>query len=913
MKNFKRVLSALCLLAMLFGMAAMAGCSNEPDATTTVPGTTAPSVSGQKTDYVVTVTSKGGLPLADVAIDIYANDKLEDLVAYGSTNADGKATISMKPDTSYRIVLSYVPEGYIAEESYAFTGNAANISLSSQIIEDTDVAGVTYTLGSVMHDIEFTDTDGNVHKLSEVLKEKDMVMLNFWYTTCSYCVEEFPYMESAYQQYSDKIEIFALNPTGESMDTNKNFKESMGLSFPFGDDSGAAVFAAFNGQGCPTSVFIDKNGVVCLIHTGGLPSETPFINAFKHFTAEDYQQTLFNSIEELVPVQKPDVEMPSSEEMGNVFNKGDITVNFAPEAEDEMSWPFVIGQKDGVDCILPSNDGADNSYATLYANITLKAGQAVGFDYLASCESGMDVLYVLIDRKDIYQISGQSDSWKSCYPWVATKDGEYELAFCYLKDESDASGDDTVYLKDLRVVDAKDIDTATYIPRYCATDLKADGFGYETYATIVFNEADGYYHVGTKDGPLLLANLMSASQFSNDSIYAIAVNGDVVLDGVNYYDQLLPYFTMASNSEIGGYCTVDAALAELLKKVTLAVGIEQSENEWLQICSYYDVYGPNAQQLADPVRGLSADNAIPAKLGKDNVVTYNRVIMPRGLLYKFVPQQSGVYRITSFSEYECNGWIFLREHIEERTEYYVYEAGERLWNDPLNVSMVFYMEAGKEYFIDIAYYDVYQTGSFNFEIKRLGSSYDLLTIASPGYFTFYENSTGDVINGGIDVILGSDGYYHEKRTDGTQGSKLYADFKYANAIFSDSLLNMIDKGAFDFTKDESDHIVEGYIASFKTTDYKAEFKALWGDDFDYYWEEYQVEDVLDGVYHGDGENMTELARKYAGKLITSGDLEGCVEVNEELADLLQQLMDKYTFKDVDHAWTKLCYYYKHFG
>ena len=913
MKNFKRVLSVLCLLAMLFGMAAMAGCSNEPDATTTVPGTTAPSVSGQKTDYVVTVTSKGGLPLADVAIDIYANDKLEDLVAYGSTNADGKATISMKPDTSYRIVLSYVPEGYIAEESYAFTGNAANISLSSQIIEDTDVAGVTYTLGSVMHDIEFTDTDGNVHKLSEVLKEKDMVMLNFWYTTCSYCVEEFPYMESAYQQYSDKIEIFALNPTGESMDTNKNFKDSMGLSFPFGDDSGAAVFAAFNGQGCPTSVFIDKNGVVCLIHTGGLPSETPFINAFKHFTAEDYQQTLFNSIEELVPVQKPDVEMPSSEEMGNVFNKGDITVSFAPEAEDEMSWPFVIGQKDGADCILPSNDGADNSYATLYANITLKAGQAVGFDYLASCESGMDVLYVLIDRKDIYQISGQSDSWKSCYPWVATKDGEYELAFCYLKDESDASGDDTVYLKDLRVVDAKDIDTATYIPRYCATDLKADGFGYETYATIVFNEADGYYHVGTKDGPLLLANLMSASQFSNDSIYAIAVNGDVVLDGVNYYDQLLPYFTMASNSEIGGYCTVDAMLAELLKKVTLAVGIEQSENEWLQICSYYDVYGPNAQQLADPVRGLSANNAIPAKLGKDNVVTYNRVIMPRGLLYKFVPQQSGVYRITSFSEYECNGWIFLREHIEERTEYYVYEAGERLWNDPLNVSMVFYMEAGKEYFIDIAYYDVYQTGSFNFEIKRLGSSYDLLTIASPGYFTFYENSTGDVINGGIDVILGSDGYYHEKRTDGTQGSKLYADFKYANAIFSDSLLNMIDKGAFDFTKDESDHIVEGYIASFKTTDYKAEFKALWGDDFDYYWEEYQVEDVLDGVYHGDGENMTELARKYAGKLITSGDLEGCVEVNEELADLLQQLMDKYTFKDVDHAWTKLCYYYKHFG
>ena len=33
----------------------------------------------------------------------------------------------------------------------------------------------------------------------------------------------------------------------------------------------------------------------------------------------------------------------------------------------------------------------------------------------------------------------------------------------------------------------------------------------------------------------------------------------------------------------------------------------------------------------------------------------------------------------------------------------------------------------------------------------------------------------------------------------------------------------------------------------------------------------------------------------------------------ELADILQALMNKYTFDDVDHSWTKVCYYYQYIG
>ena len=61
--------------------------------------------------------------------------------------------------------------------------------------------------------------------------------------------------------------------------------------------------------------------------------------------------------------------------------------------------------------------------------------------------------------------------------------------------------------------------------------------------------------------------------------------------------------------------------------------------------------------------------------------------------------------------------------------------------------------------------------------------------------------------------------------------------------------------------------------------------------------------------------MTEEITEYYNGIITEGELEvrGCVAVNEELAELLQMLMDKYTFKDVENSWVKLCYYYDILG
>ena len=933
------------LLAVLMLVSVLAACQNGSDGsettddstTATIPEETTAGSSDTKLDFQVTVKSAGGLALSGVNVYIYTDDTLDDIVNYGTTDAAGLAKISMKSAQGYVAVLSGLPEGYKTEACYPLTGLSTEITVTSAVIDSTDHSGKSYKLGDVMRDFSVVDSDGNTQKLSELLKTKDMVLINFWYTTCSWCVKEFPYMDAVYQQYKDKIEIVALNHStlkGDTEEGIKNFKNKFyedyvgdgrtgGLSFPMAKDY-TGMGPAFNLQGYPTSVIVDRYGVVCMIEAGGIVSEAPFVAMFDHFTSENYEQKLFSSLEELMPAEKPNVSMPSSDEIAGVFNQGDITVTYRPETEDknaDMYWPFVIKEKDGEKVIVPSNSGRDGSFAIMYADVTLKAGEALAFDYRASCEQYADVLYMLVDSKDIYQISGESSKWNTCYTFVATEDGTYEVAFCYAKDSSDTAGDDTVYLKNLRVVKENQIDIPSYIPRNAASKPAADGFGYQEYITPVYNEEDGLWHVGDKNGPILLVDLMKATQFSNLPIYTHAYNGQIEINGVNYYEELVEYCNYASNSAIYGLCSVNQELKELLEIVAQAIGLEtDNPNQWLQMCSYYDAYGTGGVQLDDPIRGLAPYSAYTAVEGADNYVYYDRVIMPRGLLYKFVPEQSGAYRITSNSAWKVDGWIFNGD----RTEYYVHEGGERMYYDPNNISMVVYFEAGRDYYIDIAFYDVYQVGGFTFSLDFLGASYDHFTVCSPGYFTFpdgeiVEGGLGElaeILSGGIRVALGDDGYYHELREDGTLGSVIYADFIGLTSVFSHSIEAMIERNAFNFALTESDQEILNYLALYGDGT-REKLKEIWGEEFDSLAEIYMLDEVLAGKTHGRGEDLTAEIRTYLDKKLPASEdhpeLEGCVAVDARLAELLQTLMDKYTFAGVDNSWAKLCYYYQHLG
>ena len=790
MKKTKKLLALLLALTLLFGatVGLLSSCTDPDDSegdpcTTHVDadkngkcdecGETVQVKPTEKTTYTVSVKTVGGMPIEGATVVVYADSTLDDMEGYASTDANGLAQISLYPSNTYAIELSGVPDGYSTEDYYTFTGTSAVITLASRVLPDNGLSGVEYTTGDIMHDFTVTTMDGETLTLSELLDEKKLVMLNFWYIDCSACQLEFPALEESYKKYSEDVAVIALNPKTSDSDASIGiFRNQYGLTFDVARDN-VGLTGAFGVNNFPTSVFIDRYGAITFIEIGALTETKYFDKLFGHYTAEPYVQKIIEEYEDIAPVEKPDITQPSSDEIAAVISPN-AGITYYPEtgtADAEYSWPFIIGEKDGVPCIMTSNAQKDNSFSTMHADVTLEAGQVLELEYYVSTEYGADLLYILVNGVSINTISGEGTGWQTCYPYVAKESGTYKVSFLYLKDSSTDAADDCVYIRKLSVTSEASIDTPTYIPRWAATVPSSSGIGYDKYATVVLNPTDGYYHVGDENGPLLLANLMGITPFSSsDSVYSIVYNSAYTGGNLaQYYDAIIKYCNYASNASVSGLCTVDAQLAEHLKRVADEAGYEENnDKQWLQFCLYYDAYGTGGKQLEDPIAGLSAQSAYKAVMNETvgldeypNVYTYNRPIMPKGLWFEFVPGVSGAYRIVSNEDNPKGdiaktllGWIFR----EDGSLYYQYAISERILNDSTNVYMYAYLEAGESYYIDIAYYDIYAYDTFGFKIEYLGESYEHFRAVSPGApFTYklgvgYElyEMNGTLVEGGND-------------------------------------------------------------------------------------------------------------------------------------------------------------------
>lgn len=929
MKQVKEKLcKKLCLVLALVMVLSVCftGCNKEPGGDTDSTG----SNGGASKNYTVSLKTAGGMALSGIDVYVYKDSSLSDLVSFGQTDENGLATFTIPQNDGYAIALSGVGAGYDVKSSYSFSGGTAIITLQSSIITTGDITTANLGLGSVMYDFSLTDINGEKVNLAQLMGEKKMVMLNFWYTGCTWCWTEFPIMAEVYEQYKDDIEIVAIDPMeNDTVDAMKAALVNHDLDLPFRVAKCPYAWAsAFGVTGYPTTVIIDRYGMICMMESGAITSKGAWINIFDHFTSDDYEQKLVQEAKDLVVQTKPTYTMEAEDVIAGVIGNGDGNIHYYA-AESEYAWPFMTGEKNGKNCIYASNKNIDSSYAIICVDVQLKAGQALGFDYFASTEAGTDILHVIVDDEDIYRISGTSTDWTSVYPCVADKDGTYKVVISYVKDDDTDDGEDTVYLSNMRIVDAAAIDTATYIPKEAATS--EDGFTF-SYVDIVFNEEDGYYHVGSKNGPLLLANLTAgASQFNEtDSAYMLAYNrGKLLVDGVDCYEAFEAYAGYSSNATITGYCPVTKELAIYLQALAEVEGFDPNDaNEWLKICKYYASYGTNGAQLEDPIKGVANFSAYKAVAGKNvasNYFYYDRVIYPRGLRAGFTPTKSGVYRITSRSNSAqgVDGWIF----DEDGNELLIYEPDERMY-DGEEVSMVYYMEAGKTYYLSIAYWDMYEEGYIYYDIEYVAKTLEHFRLASPAYFTYDSENLNYTIAGGIDVVLGSDGIWYEdlgKDANGKQiyGGKLYVDFTGSNGLFDspimsyDDVTGMIDMGGFNFGLTEQDEYILAILRA-KGGDVDAAYaylKETWGEDYDSYAESYQVDDVLSGRYHGTGEDYTEAMRQYISKVDKSSHKErnGCVVATKDLTDILQKLMDKYTFEGVENSWTKLCYYYDYLG
>ncbi|MBQ8089054.1 MAG: redoxin family protein [Clostridia bacterium] len=303
-------------------------------------------------------------------------------------------------------------------------------------------------LGMTAPDLTVTDIRGEEFTLSQALAEKDMVLVNFWATWCPPCRMEFPYLEAAYQAYSDRVGVIALSvePT-DTTDVLIDFADEMGLSFPIANGTDLEITRLIAPANIPTSIVVDRNGVICYCEAGALVEDGLFERLFDAFIGEDYAESkLLTSI----PAAKPSVDYADAEALSLALNAEGSALEFE---NVEGLWPMLPVEEGARKGAMSTNAGRENSTAAVQTSVEAKEGDALSFDYRTSTEPVRAALRVYVDGERVKTFTGEH-AWSSyALPLSA---GAHTVLFQYEKGSSEFVGEDMAAIGNVALLSGED-------------------------------------------------------------------------------------------------------------------------------------------------------------------------------------------------------------------------------------------------------------------------------------------------------------------------------------------------------------------------------------------------------------------------------------------------------------------------
>lgn len=141
-------------------------------------------------------------------------------------------------------------------------------------------------VGQEMEDFSIETLSGENYTLYEALETHDLMVINFWASWCGPCQYEFPFLEEAWEKYSDRIGVVALsveeNDTGAILD---NFVKEYGLKFTVMSD-GDKLNQKFGIYGVPTTIIVNKDKKIVAVEVGAKTSTEEFTNLFDKLLGE---------------------------------------------------------------------------------------------------------------------------------------------------------------------------------------------------------------------------------------------------------------------------------------------------------------------------------------------------------------------------------------------------------------------------------------------------------------------------------------------------------------------------------------------------------------------------------------------------------------------------------------------------
>ena len=120
--------------------------------------------------------------------------------------------------------------------------------------------------GAPAPDFTLKSLDGNNIKLNEL--RGTVVLVNFWASWCGPCRTEMPLLNNLYSEYRD----YGFTVVGINLDEERSqamkLLEKVPVSFPVLFDPDNSTSETYGVDAMPTTVLIDRNGVVRHHHRG---------------------------------------------------------------------------------------------------------------------------------------------------------------------------------------------------------------------------------------------------------------------------------------------------------------------------------------------------------------------------------------------------------------------------------------------------------------------------------------------------------------------------------------------------------------------------------------------------------------------------------------------------------------------
>ena len=184
---------------------------------------------------------------------------------------------------------------------YLFLSIAMGICLMGAVPAFADEAGTdaaneaqmdlpSVPMGEEVPDFSYTTIDGETFTLSEVLKEKQAALVNFFKVDCTFCIEEFPVFEKLSQKYSEKLGIIALDSLpGDTEEDVKELREEENVKIPLAMETDRKLSEFIPYEGYPCTVIIDRFGKLVFYQDYDFKDDKTLEEVLSAILADDYK------------------------------------------------------------------------------------------------------------------------------------------------------------------------------------------------------------------------------------------------------------------------------------------------------------------------------------------------------------------------------------------------------------------------------------------------------------------------------------------------------------------------------------------------------------------------------------------------------------------------------------------------